>query len=202
MRLRVLFVVCVTVLLAMGGVATARPGGGGSYHGGGSTGGSTGGGHSGFSGTGVTTTGGGGGSLGPLGSLVLLGIIGVVVVLVLVQRSRQRNAPRAEQYDAGAAQRASVSLGALQARDPALTEQSIVDHVRPMSEQLRNAWCGGNMLPGARLRERRRVQPLPGAARADAPGEPAQRDERRAACSSSPSRRWRTRRRSTSSTCG
>ena len=147
MRLRVFLVVCVTCLLGLGGVAGARPGGGGSYHGGGSTGGSTGGGRGGFSGTGFSNTGGGGGSLGPLGSLVVLGIIGGVVLLVMVQRARQRRAPRAEQYDASAAQRASVSLAALQARDPALTEQSIVDHVRPMSDQLRGAWCGGNMLP-------------------------------------------------------
>jgi rRNA maturation endonuclease Nob1 len=147
MRLRVFLVVCVTCLLAMSASAFARPGGGGSYHGGGSTGGSTGGFHPVVSGPVIPSNGTGGGSLGPLGSLIVLGIIGGVVVLVLVQRARQRRGPRAEQYDASAAQRASASLGALQARDPMLSEQSIVDHVRPMADQLRNAWCGGNMLP-------------------------------------------------------
>jgi len=147
MRLRVLLVVCVTCLLAMNGLALARPGGGGSYHGGGTTGGSFGGGSTGFSGTGVSNRGGGGVPLGPFGTLILLGVIGGVVVLVLVQRNRQSRALQAAQYDATAARRTSVSLAALQARDPQLTEQSISQHVMPMQDQLRNAWCGGNMLP-------------------------------------------------------
>jgi hypothetical protein len=147
MRFRVLVVACAACLLAMGGVARARPGGGGSYHGGGSTGGSFGGSHPVYTPTGPTPMGRGGGSLSPLGALLLLGIIGVVVVVVVVQKSRQKSAALASQYDASAGRRASVSLGPLQARDPALTEQSIVDHVRPMSDQLRNAWCGGNMQP-------------------------------------------------------
>jgi predicted lipid-binding transport protein (Tim44 family) len=147
MRLRVLLVMCVTCLLAMNGPALARPGGGGSYHGGGTTGGGFGGGSTGFSGTGVSNRGGGGVPLGPFGTLILLGIIGGVVVLVLVQRNRQARGFQAAQYDATAAQRASASLAPLQARDPQLTEQSIAQHVMPMQDQLRNAWCAGNMLP-------------------------------------------------------
>jgi hypothetical protein len=148
MRLRVVFVVCVAGLLALAGVAEGRPGGGGSYHGtGGSTGGFSGGSHPVYAPSGVPSPGGTGGSLGPLGSLVLLGIIGVVVVLVVLQRNRQKNAPRMDQFDRNAGAGTSASLAALQARDPALTEQSLVDHVRPMSDQLRGAWCGGNMLP-------------------------------------------------------
>jgi len=147
MRMRVVLVVCVTCLLAMNGWAFARPGGGGSYHGGGSTGGSTGGGSHPVYVSPGTTSPGGGGSLGPLGTLVFLGVIGVVVVIIVVARSRQRNAPRTDQYDATAGFRTSASLAALQARDPLLTEQSLVDHVRPMADQLRNAWCAGNMLP-------------------------------------------------------
>jgi predicted lipid-binding transport protein (Tim44 family) len=147
MRLRVVLFVMGAWLLGSTGAALARPGGGGSYHGGGGTGGSFGGSHPVYTSPGVPTPGGGGGSLGPLGSLILLGIIGGVVLLVMVQRARQRRGPRADQLDASAAQRASVSLAPLQGRDPALTEQSIVDHVRPMADQLRNAWCAGNMLP-------------------------------------------------------
>jgi hypothetical protein len=79
--------------------------------------------------------------------LVFLGVVGVVVVLVVLARSRQARSNQGSQYDASAGQRASVSLGPLQGRDPALTEQSIVDHVRPMADQLRNAWCAGDMLP-------------------------------------------------------
>ena len=147
MRLRVLFFVCVTWLVASASPALARPGGGGSYHGGGHTGGGAVGGGGGFSGGGVSNRGGGGGSLGPVGALIVLGLIGGVVVLVLVQRARQARGPRSDQYDAGAAMRASASLAPLQLRDPQLTEQSIQLHVQPMSEQLRSAWCGGNMLP-------------------------------------------------------
>jgi len=147
MRLRVFLVVCVTCLLASHGWALARPGGGGSYHGGSSTGGSTGGYHPSPTTPGVYAPSTGGGSLGPLGMLVFLGVVGVVVVLVVLARSRQARSNQGSQYDASAGQRASVSLGPLQGRDPALTEQSIVDHVRPMADQLRNAWCAGDMLP-------------------------------------------------------
>jgi rRNA maturation endonuclease Nob1 len=147
MRLRVVVFVIAAWVLASASPAFARPGGGGSYHGGGSTGGSTGGGSHPVYVSPGTTSPGGGGSLGPLGMLVFLGVIGVVVVIVLVQRNRQKNAPRADQFDATAGFRTSASLAPLQARDPLLTEQSLVDHVRPMADQLRNAWCAGNMLP-------------------------------------------------------
>jgi hypothetical protein len=85
--------------------------------------------------------------MGPLGLLLLLGLLAAVGLLVLLQRSRQVRGFRAEQYDASAAARPSVSLAPLQSRDPQLTEQSIALHVHPMAEQLRNAWCAGNMLP-------------------------------------------------------
>jgi hypothetical protein len=78
----------------------------------------------------------------------------VVVVAILVQRARRssidsgaRNALMAAQYDCTAAVRRSVSLDPLRARDPALTEQSIFEHVRPMADILRTAWCGGDMHP-------------------------------------------------------
>jgi hypothetical protein len=40
-----------------------------------------------------------------------------------------------------------VSLEALRARDPALTEASIAGHVRQMADILREAWCAGDMRP-------------------------------------------------------
>jgi hypothetical protein len=90
---------------------------------------------------------GSGGSLGPVGMVVLLGIIGCVVVLVLVQQRRQARGPRADQFDPNAGARASASLAPLQGRDPQLTERSIAEHVRAMSEQLNAAWCAGEMRP-------------------------------------------------------
>jgi hypothetical protein len=147
MRSRLFPLLIAAFLCVLAGSAqAARPGGGGSYHGssGSSSGGSSGGG---FSSSGVTSHGGGGVALGPVGTLILLGVIAGVVVLVLISQRRARNGPRTEQYDAYAAQRQSASLGPLQARDPQLTEQSIVEHVRPMADQLRNAWCNGDMRP-------------------------------------------------------
>lgn len=156
MRLRVL--VLVVAVLASGGVAVARPGGGGSYHGGGSVGGGSVGGGSrggsfgggfggGVSNTGPIAPGTGGGSASPLGILVFLVIAGAVVAFVIVQQRRAKRGPRAEQYDPSAAQRASASLDPLRGRDPQLTEQSIAQHVRPMADMLRDAWCAGNMAP-------------------------------------------------------
>jgi hypothetical protein len=124
-----------------------RPGGGGSYHGGGGGGGgSFGGGGGSFGGTG-SYTGGGGGTLSPGGALVVLIIFAVVFGLVWLQRRRARLGPRTDQYDPMAGARPSAPLDVLRARDPALTEQSIVDHVRPMADMLRQAWCGGDMRP-------------------------------------------------------
>src|SRR5271165_7632594 len=106
-----------------------RPGGGGSYHGGGGGGGGSVGGGS--------FTGGGGGSMGPGGALVLLIIFGVIFGLVWLQRRRARFGPRTDQFDPMAGARPSAPLDVLRARDPALTEQSIVEHVRPMADMLR-----------------------------------------------------------------
>jgi hypothetical protein len=77
---------------------------------------------------------------------VLCVIVGIVAVVVIAQR-RQRGGPRLDQFDASAGRRTSASLGALQVRDPQLTEQSIVEHVRPMADILRTAWCAGDMRP-------------------------------------------------------
>jgi hypothetical protein len=85
--------------------------------------------------------------LGPLGTLIVLGIVVGFVVIVVVAQRRRASGPRTDQVDAFAGQRASASLGPLQARDPMLTEQSIVEHVRPMADQLRGAWCSGDMRP-------------------------------------------------------
>jgi hypothetical protein len=124
-----------------------RPGGGGSYHGGGGGGGgSFGGGGGSFGGPG-SYTGGGGGSMSPGGALVLLIVFGVIFGLVWLQRRRARFGPRTDQFDPMAGARPSAPLDVLRARDPALTEQSIVEHVRPMADMLRQAWCGGDMRP-------------------------------------------------------
>jgi hypothetical protein len=69
------------------------------------------------------------------------------VVVVAVAQRRQRGGARPEQYDTSAGQRTSASLGALQLRDPQLTEQSVMEHVRPMADMLRTAWCAGDMRP-------------------------------------------------------
>jgi hypothetical protein len=74
-------------------------------------------------------------------------------VLMLARRQRAaldagaRDALMAVQDGRTAAVRGSASLDALRARDPALTEQSIVDHVRTMADILRQAWVGGDMRP-------------------------------------------------------
>jgi tellurite resistance protein len=84
--------------------------------------------------------------------LVFFFVFGLIVAIVIVQRARRasldqgaRNALMAAQYDSTAAVRGSVSLEPLRARDPALTEQSIADHVLPMADMLRRAWCAGDM---------------------------------------------------------
>jgi hypothetical protein len=121
-----------------------RPGGGGSYSGGGHGGGGIGG------GTGRGSYGGVSGPASPGTVLVFLVIFAVVFGFVILARRRQRlaGAPgRSDQFDPMAGRRASVSLAPLRARDPQLTEQSIADHVRPMSDILRQAWCAGDMRP-------------------------------------------------------
>lgn len=124
-----------------------RPGGGGSYHGGGGGGGGGGFGGGGSLGGAGSYHGGSGGNLSPGGALAILVLFAIVFGLVWLQRRRQRLGPRMDQYDPMAGARPSVPLDALRARDPALTEQSIVDHVRPMADMLRQAWCGGDMRP-------------------------------------------------------
>jgi len=145
--------------------AFARPGGGQNYRSGGSSGGGgggggsrSGGGGSGFSGGHTTYSGGGGStystgqSTSPLGflcGLFVLGGIVLVVIVVIASRSRRsagvRDAVLEAQYDQEANSRKSVSLEALQARDPTLTEASIVDRVRHMSDILRDGWMQGDM---------------------------------------------------------
>jgi hypothetical protein len=143
------------VCIAAGaGEALARPGGGGSYHGGGGGGG---GGHGGggFGGGGIGFGNGSGVGLstGSFGAEIFFLIV-VIVVWVLVMQLRRRladsgarSALSAAQDDETAAVRGSASLDSLRARDPAITEQSIADHTRQMSDQLRDAWCGGDMRP-------------------------------------------------------
>lgn len=145
--------------------AEARPGGGQSYRGGGSSGGGGGGSRSGgggYSGGGSSggyrSSGGSGysssGGSSSLGALVFLFVIGIVVIVVVtnVSRGRRQNtsvrsAILSAQYDQEARSRRGVSLDALRERDPNLTEQSIVDRVRRMSDVLREAWVYGNMAP-------------------------------------------------------
>jgi uncharacterized tellurite resistance protein B-like protein/predicted lipid-binding transport protein (Tim44 family) len=136
--------------------ALARPGGGGSYHGG-TSGGGGGIGGGGFGGGGFGGGGyhGVGSSTGSAGAnLVVLVILLAAVLFIFIARQRRsaidsgaRDALLSAQAGETAAVRLSVSLDALRARDPALTEQSIVDHVLQMADALRGAWCGGDMRP-------------------------------------------------------
>jgi hypothetical protein len=148
MRLRLALLLVTACLLASAGTAlAARPGGGGSYRGGGTTGGGGSRGGGGFTGGGTTSYGGGGVAIGPFGAILLLVVVGGAVLLFVMQRRRARNAPLAAQLDPSAGQRVSASLDPLRGRDPQLGEQSIVEHVRPMADMLRNAWCAGDMTP-------------------------------------------------------
>jgi hypothetical protein len=92
--------------------------------------------------------------MGPVGALVMLSLVVGVVLLVAYAQRRARNAAQGQgfaggipQFDPYAQQRGMQALAVLQARDPALTEQSIVERVRPMADQLRGAWCAGDMRP-------------------------------------------------------
>ena len=121
---------------------------GGSSSGSGSSGSSTGtSGSSGFdSGPSV------GSSNGGLSFLVVVFLVLVVVVMISIARSRTNDTRRAildaeYQYQAAPQVPRSVSLEALRARDPNLTEASIVERVKQMSVILREAWCGGDMHP-------------------------------------------------------
>jgi tellurite resistance protein len=144
--------VAIGVCMALrAGEALARPGGGGSYHGGGGGGG---GGHGGgFGGGGISFGPGVGVSMGSLGAELFFLLVVIVIWLLVMQARRRladagaRSALTAAQDDETAAVMGSTSLESLRARDPAITEQSIADHTRQMSDQLRDAWCGGDMRP-------------------------------------------------------
>jgi hypothetical protein len=125
-------------------LALARPGGGGSYSGGGGGGG--GGFHSGGGGgfgapVGVPVGGGGGGGGG-----VLFLIIVVVVIFLVVRQARLKGVGLRDQRPDDDGGRGDP-LARLRARDPALTLESIVEHVRQMADKLRDAWCAGDMSP-------------------------------------------------------
>ncbi len=152
-------------------LAFARPGGGQSFRSGGSSGGgggrtstgsggggssyhSTGGGGGGttYSTGGGTTYSSGGGSSSPIGFLCGLFVVGGIILIVIVavtaanrRSGNVRSAVLDAQYDQEARSRRSVSLEAIQARDPNITEASIVDRVRRMSDILREGWMGGDM---------------------------------------------------------
>src|SRR6185312_534163 len=137
--------------------------GGSSYHSSGSSGGYHSSGGSGWSssgsgsGSGGTYSGGGYTSPGashPMGACAAFFVVaGVVLIVILVMSAANRRASGVRsavldaQYDLQAASRRSVSLDELQARDPNLTEASIVDRVRRMSDILREAWVAGDMRP-------------------------------------------------------
>ncbi len=157
---RFLLPLLVGAFVLQAGVGHARPGGGGSYHGGGGGGGGGGYGGGGFGGGGSFGYGGGGGFRGGTtgqtsGSLTwasmwVLFMIAVVVFLAFARMQRRlsvdasaRDALVTSQAERSLAR--SASLDALRARDPALTEESIVEHVRRMADILRQAWCGGDM---------------------------------------------------------
>ncbi|HEY6460234.1 MAG TPA: TIM44-like domain-containing protein [Polyangiaceae bacterium] len=147
MRFRApLAVLAAIFALTLAPLALARPGGGGSYHGGGGGGGGGGGYHP-MPSTPTSGVSGGGTPIGPVGIGILVGIIGIACVIGLVRQIQMARGPRADQFDPNARARASASLAPLQGRDPQLTEQSIAEHVRAMSEQLNAAWCAGEMKP-------------------------------------------------------
>jgi hypothetical protein len=140
----------VAVVTVAAGLAQARPGGGGSYQGGGGGGGGGGGFHSGGGGfspaVGVPVGGSGGG--GGLFFFVVLVLIIVFVVAKGAAQQRRVLASRAALGDeSGANPAGGDPLAELRARDPALTLESIVDHVQRMADMLRSAWCAGDMGP-------------------------------------------------------
>lgn len=139
-------------LVADASQALARPGGGGHYHGGGFGGGG------GFRGGGGVTFGGGSTGVGvPLDGGAFAAFVVICVVLIAILVIKQRLAAALDsaardgllrwQSERTAPARASASLDTLRARDPAITEQSIVDHTVQMADALRAAWCGGDMRP-------------------------------------------------------
>jgi len=158
--LAMLFCFASTTVASASTSIDARPGGGQSFRSGGSSGGgsrSSGGGGSSYhysgGGTYYSNRGPSSGS-SPLdvlcGLFVLAGI--VLVIVVIASRAKRaasnvRSAVLDAQYDLEAESRKSVSLDELRTRDPNLTEQSIVDRVRRMSDILRDGWTAGDMRP-------------------------------------------------------
>jgi predicted lipid-binding transport protein (Tim44 family)/uncharacterized tellurite resistance protein B-like protein len=170
---RRLWTLAVVALLALGvalvtapayaAAAGARPGGGGSFSSGGSRSGSSSGsrssgssgstrssgsgGTSSSGGTSYSSGGGGGSSCGFLIFVLVAGAIVLVVVISSNNTRKTRQAIMSAQYAPAQASPRMVSLAPLQARDPQLTEASILDRVRNMSVILREAWCAGDMRP-------------------------------------------------------
>ncbi|HEX3770899.1 MAG TPA: hypothetical protein VHV30_08555 [Polyangiaceae bacterium] len=138
--------------------AFARPGGGGSYSGGGGGGGGGGGsfGGGGTFGGGGSFSGGGGGVSTSVGGggfgFAIFIIIGLVILVQFINAQRRAaldSSARQGVVDTQAAQTVarSVSLEPLRAHDPAISEASVVNHVRQMADILRTAWCAGDMRP-------------------------------------------------------
>ena len=118
------------------------------------------------------------------GVVVLLVLVGLIVFVAIMQQRQRLAAAGVDALEGRPAPLATSapaasSLDVLRARDPALTEESIVDHVRQMADILQAGLVRGRHAPCPSVRERRRPEPISGPARADAAGEPAQRDERR-----------------------
>jgi len=127
-------------------LAVARPGGGGSYGGGGGGGGG-GGFHSGGGGFGapVGPVGGGGGSSG--GGAFFFFLVLLVLFFIFFAAARQKRRQRTGAAGDGNVAIDGDPLALLRTRDPALTVESIVEHVRQMADMLRGAWCAGDMGP-------------------------------------------------------
>lgn len=141
-------------------IAAARPGGGGSFRGGGgggSRGGFSGGSRSsGGYGGGYHSSWGGGSSLGSRSVATTDGdgfgavfavflVVGIVIVVVAASRRRRDGDDDAYRSLARSRRRDPPSLAPLQARDPALTFESIAQRVQRMSAILNDAWCSGDM---------------------------------------------------------
>ncbi|HWL85918.1 MAG TPA: TIM44-like domain-containing protein, partial [Polyangiaceae bacterium] len=140
-----------------------RPGSGGSYRSSGSrssgssgsrsSGGSYSSGHTSYStGSGYHSSGGYSGSSSDDGSdivffviLALFGIGALVIWWVVNSTRSKRRAILSAQHEAKPSIPRNASIEALRARDPNLTEQSIIGRVQQMSVILREAWCAGDM---------------------------------------------------------
>ena len=116
--------------------------GGGSRTSSGSSGSST------YGGGSTTTPRSGGGAGFAFFFFVLLFIVAIAAVVFLSNGNTRRTRDAILDAEHRAAPPARpVSLDLLRARDPGLTEASIVGRVAQMSSILRDAWCGGDMRP-------------------------------------------------------